>query len=230
MSRLVSGVITAARDRHKAFDRQRTPNGLLYRFLADYCQELAGKVMAIDPTYGGIEETIVFQLPLADFDAGLALGPGRIVTDIVAVEPVGTSGRQMIPVPLIDRGQRFAWNGPAIAAWQEGLNLYLRAPADRWKLYGSIEVQVVQNFTDADVASLQSPAAILPLPDAASKSVTDALAYFMARRGHNDANLPPIDVDRFERDAEKSERAFLDAVRQRNVGRTYFTADVMQRF
>ncbi len=230
MSRLVSGVITSARDRHKAFDRQRTPNGLLYRFLADYCQEVAGKVMQIDPTYGGIEETIVYSLPLDDFDAGMALGPGRIVTDIVVIEPVGTNGRQMVKVPLIHREQRFAPNRPARAAWQEGLNLYLSAPDTRWDSYGSVEVQVVQNFTDANVAELQSPAAILPLPDAAAKMVADALAYFMARRGHSDPQLPPLDVDRFERDLEKSEAAFYNAVIQRNVGRTFFTADVMHRF
>lgn len=230
MSRLVSGVITSARDRHKAFDPQRTPNGLLYRFLADYCQEVAGRVLAIDPSYGGMEETIVFSLPLDDFDAGLNLGPGRIVNDIVAVEPVGTAGRQMIPVAHIHRSQRFAANGPSMAAWQEGTILYLRAPAERWQSYGSIEVQVVQHFTDADVASLQSPAAILPVPDAAAKMVADALAYFMARRGHNDANLPPIDVSAFRADLERSEEHFYRAVAQRNVGRTYFTADVMHRF
>jgi hypothetical protein len=230
MSRLVSGVITSARDRHKAFDRQRTPNGLLYRYLADYCDEVRGKVMQLDPSYGGLEETIVYQMPLADFDAGLALGPGRVVNDVVAIEPLGNAGRQMIPVSLISRGQRFASNGPAMAAWQEGTVLFLRAPAERWTSYGSIEVQVVSQFTDADVVALQNPAAILPLPDAASKMVADALAYFMARRGHNDPNLPPIDVDRFERDLEKSEQAFLQSVVHRNVGKTYFTADVMHRF
>lgn len=229
MSRLVSGVIASARDRHAAFDRQRTPNGLLYRFLVDYCQEVVGRVMALDPTYGGIEETIVYALPLADFDNGMALGPGRIVNDIVAVQAIDTR-REFIKIPLIDRAQRFAVNGPAMAAWQEGINLYLRAPDTRWTAYSSIEVQVVQNFTDADVASLQSPAAILPLPDAASKMVADALAYFMARRGHADPKLPPIDTDRYERDLEKSEAAFYQAIVQRNVGRVFFTADVMNRF
>lgn len=227
MSRLVSGVIASARDRHAAFDRQRTPDGVLYRFLVDYCQEVAGKVMELDPTYGGIEETIVYQLPLLDFDNGMALGPGRIVSDVVAVEPVGTNGRQMISVPLIDRAQRFAVNGPRLAAWQEGLSLFLRAPDTNWSSYGSIEVQVVQNFTDADVKSLQDKAAILPLPDAASKMVADALAFFMARRGHADPKLPPLDVARFENELTKSETAFYRAIAQRNAGRVHFTADVM---
>jgi hypothetical protein len=183
--------------------------------------------MQLDPSYGGIEETIVYTVPLADFDGGMALGPGRIVNDIVAVHTTdGTPARrEFTKIPLIDRTQRFAPNGPARAAWIEGTTLYLRAPDTRWTDFETIEVQVVQNFTDADVTSLQSPAAILPLPDAASKMVADALAYFMARRGHNDPNLPPLDVARFKDDLRESEEAFYRAVMQRHAGKTFFTAD-----
>ncbi len=227
MARLVSGVVNAARDRHAAFDRVRTPDGVLYRFLADYCQEVQGKIMAIDPTYAGVEVTLSFALPLADFDAGMALGPGRIVTDIVAVEPLSAGvDRDTIPIQLISRDQRFARNGPIAAAWQEGENLYLRGPYTRWRDMGSIEVQVVQSFTDADVTALQAKTAVLPLPDAGAKMATEAMAYLMARRGHNDPQLPPIDVGLFRDELSRSEEAFYDAIRQRDVGRVFFTADV----
>lgn len=226
MARLVSGVIEAARDRHAAFDPQRTPPGPLYRFLGDFCQEVQGRIAEIDPTYGGIEQTIVFSLPLEDFDAGMALGPGRLVTDVVAVNPDTEPKRRTVPVRLIDREQRFAVNGPIAASWQEGENLYLRAPAEMWVAYGSVEVQVVQNITDDDLRGLMSPVALLPLPDAAARMTADALALFMARRGCTDPNVPALDVAGFERDAAKSEDAFFDAVRQRNVGRQFFTADV----
>lgn len=226
MSRLVSGVITAARDYHPAFDRQRNPDGGLYRFLANYCQEAQGKIMAIDPTYGGVEQTIVYSLPLLDFDAGMALGPGRIVNDVVVVNKDTEPKRITHPIPLISREQRYARNVPYPAAWQEGENLYISAPEEKWLPYGSIEVQVVQNFTDDDVTALQNRAAIVPLPDAAASMVTDALALFMARRGHVDPQLPPIDVADFIERADRSERAFYDSVRQRDVGRMFITQDV----
>jgi hypothetical protein len=230
MARLVSKIVESARDRHPAFDRQRMPNGVVYRFLADYCQEVQGKIMAIDPTYGGVEQTIVFALPLGDFDAGLELGPGRVVNDIVAVTPDTVTPTQMIPVPLLDRQQRFARNGPTRAAWQEGEVLYLRAPDTLWSSFGSIEVQVVANFTDDDVESLQLPNAVLPLPDAAARMVADALALYMARRGASDPTLPAIDPRIFAAAATESEGAFYDGIRQRHVGRTFLTADVASHY
>lgn len=226
MTRLVSGVLNAARDRHAAFDAQRNPDPVLLRYLGNFCQEVQGKIMAIDPSYGGIEQTIVFELPLADFDAGMAIGAGRIITDIIAVNKSTEPQRRTWAIPLIAREQRFAKNGPWMAAWQEGENLYLRAPAEGWTNYGSIEVQVVQNFSDDDLATLMRRDSVLPLPDAAAGMVADALALFMATRGHTDPALPPIDVGVFAATARASAEAFYDAVRERNVGRMFITQDV----
>ncbi len=227
MARLVSGVIQTARDYHPAFDEQRNPKGGLYRYLANYCQEVQGKIMAIDPTYGGVEQTMVFSLPLLDFENGMALGPGRLASDVVLVNKDTEPKRKTTPITLIPREHRFTANAPYAAAWQEGENLYLRAPEENYTNYGSVEVQVVQNFTDDDVASLQNRAAIVPLPDAAASMVTDALALFMARRGHTDPNLPPINLADFIARAAASESAFYDAVTQRLTGRVYVTQDVM---
>lgn len=227
MARLVSGVIQSARDYHPAFDEQRNPKGGLYRYLANFCQEVQGKIMAIDPTYGGIEQTIVFSLPLLDFENGMALGPGRVVNDVILVNKDTEPKRKTTPITLIDRSQRFTVNMPYAVAWQEGENLYLRGPEENYTNYGSVEVQVVQNFTDDDILALQNRAAVLPLPDAAASMVTDALALFMARRGHNDPNIPPIDLPDFIRRYQDSAAAFYDAVAQRLVGRTYITSDVM---
>lgn len=226
MARLVSGIITAARDQHAAFDVQRNPDPLLIRFLANYVQEVQGKIMAIDPSYGSVEQTIVFELPLADFDAGMNLGAGRIITDIVLVNKATEPKRITVPISLIPREQRFTYNAPYAAAWQEGDNLYLRAPAENYTNYGSVEVQVVQNFAEQDVAGLMNRNAVLPLPDAAAAMVVDALALFMARRGHVDAMLPPIDYAAFVAAADKSAGAFYMAIAQRNVGRVYVTQDV----
>jgi hypothetical protein len=227
MARLASRVVNAARDRHPAFDRQRSPDGPVYRFLADYCQEAQGKIMQIDPSYGDIEQTIVFELPLLDFDAGMALGAVRVITDIVLVNKATEPKRITTPITLIPREQRFSKNPPTAAAWQEGGNLYLRAPAETYTNYGSVEVQVIQHMTDEDVdALLLTPNATLPLPDAASGMVVAALALYMARRGCSDPNVPAIDVAGFERDAAASASAFYEAVAQRNVSRTFVTLDV----
>lgn len=224
MTRLVSGVITAARDRHAAFDRQRMPDGMLYRFFADYCQEAQGRILNIDPTYS-IEETLGYAMPLSDFDAGLALGAGRIVTEVTALD-TRVDPPNIMPIDLISRDQRFHRNGPVAAAWQDSDVLYLRGPESMWTDIGSIEVQVLESFSDADVAALQVKDAVMPLPNAAALMVTEALAFFMARRLDGNATIP-INVGSFERTLERTEAQFYKSVADRQVGRSFFTADVM---
>lgn len=224
MTRLVSGVISTARDRHAAFDPKRFPNGMLYRFLADYCQEAQGKIMSIDPTYN-IEITLGFTLPLTDFDAGLALGPGRIVTEVTALDARTVPGPRVSPVALISRDQRFARNGPPVAAWQESEVLYLRGPEIQWRDIVQVQVQVVESFSDADVTALQTRNAVLPLPNAAALMVIEALAHFMARRGHIDPKLPPIVLGDFVQAKVGAEESFYRSVADRQVGRAFFTAD-----
>lgn len=223
MTRLVSRVISASRDRHAAFDPKRFPNGMLYRFLADYCQEAQGRIMSIDPTYN-IEITLGYTLPLVDFDAGMALGPGRIVTEVTLLDKV-TPVPNIMPVKLISREQRFARNGPSVAAWQEADVLYLRGPERAYKDIGQVQVQVVEALSDADVDALQLPNAVIPLPDASSLMVTEALANFMARRGHIDPKLPPIDASSFAAALGNAEEKFYRSVADRQIGRAFFTAD-----
>lgn len=223
MTRLVSRVISAARDRHAAFDPKRFPNGMLYRFLADYCQEAQGRIMSIDPTYN-IEITLGYAMPLVDFDAGMALGPGRIVTEVTLIDKV-TPVPNIMPVKLISREQRFARNGPPVAAWQEADVLYLRGPERAYDKIGQVQVQVVEAMSDADVDALQRPGAVVPLPDASSLMVTEALANFMARRGHIDPKLPPIDPASFASALGNAEEKFYRSVADRQVGRAFFTAD-----
>lgn len=198
---------------------------MLYRFLADYCQEAQGRIMDIDPTYN-IEITLGFTLPLSDFAAGMAVGAGRIVTEVSALDRRTVPGPNVFQVELISRDQRFARNGPPIAAWQERDVLYLRGPATQWKNIGTVQVQVVESLTDADVTALQARNAVVPLPDAASLMVTEAVALFMARRGHIDPKIPPIDVGGFVAALTGAEDKFYKSVANRQVGRSFFTADV----
>jgi len=226
MTRLVSKIVTAARDRHAAFDHKHFPDAMLYRFLADYAQEAQGKIVAIDPTYGVIEITLGYSLPLTDFEAGLYVGPGRLVNEVVALDKK-TPVPNIIPIDLISRDQRFHRNGPRSAAWQEGEVVYLRGPESRFSDIGSIQIQVIEAFGDADVLAMQQPGAFMPLPDASALMVTEALAHFMARRGTVMKDVPPIDVSEFARARADAEQRFYDSVADRQIGRAFFTADVM---
>lgn len=219
MSRLVAGIIDAARDRSVSFDPKRQPNGPLYRYLAEYCQRLQGKILAISPAYSGFETTLTYQMPLADFDAGLSLGTTQLVSEVLAVDPSPSGGTT--PILLISREQRHAPNAPRIAAWQEGDRLYLLGPSSRWQNFaGLIEVRLIVPFGDVQVSALASPDALLPLPDTCALAAIEALAAFMGRRAS-----PPEDLSAV---AAQAESDALVAVSQKLIGTTFFTADEWQ--
>lgn len=223
MTRLVSRIITSVRDAHVAFDERTVPSGPLYRRLADVCGEVQARIAALDSTVQGIEQTLVFDLPLGDFDAGLALGAGRIVTDVSALDPdtVPEAQRRRYPIEVISRDQRFAGNGPSMAAWEEGGILYLRGPASAWQRLGAIEVQTILSFGDTEADALQLPSAVLPLPDAAASLVIAELALFAATR------VKGMSTTAFEREVARRSETFYDTITSRIAGRRVFTADVM---
>lgn len=221
MSRLVTGVIDEARDRSTAFDPKSQPPGPVYRFLAAYCQELQGKILTIDPAYSGFETTLTYQLPLADHDAGLALGPNRLVSEIIYADPSSVAEPGTLPITLISRDQRHAPNVPHRFAWQEGDILYLRGPASRWTgLVGTIQVRVTQPFADATITALQAPLAVLPLPDTCALAAVEAVAAFMGRRAD-----PPMDLSGVAATAEANA---LASIMSRMAGTVVFTQDVWE--
>lgn len=190
MSRTVASIIDEARDRHPRFDPVRQPNGPVYRALARICQDLQIKLTAIDPSMSSVEVTRTYQLPLADFDAGLALGTTRRVTDIILVDPPTVATPRSYTIALVPRDQR-AWQIDRYrrVAWQEGDRLFLGGPSQRWAdQTGTIEVRVAMPLGDVEIAALQVPGATLPLPDECATAVVEALATFMGRRSD-----PPID-------------------------------------
>jgi hypothetical protein len=228
MPRSVSGVMDAARDRHPAFDHQLMPPGPLARFIADYTLQMQGRLRAIDSTLSGFEVTLTFELPLADFDAGLALGAHRLVQEVTLVDPVGRVPRRTTPVTLIPRDLRFAPNVPTAAAWQEGNILYLRGPSSLWSPHydqGTVEVQVIEGWGDVEGAALLAPGATLPLPDDAVPAVIEAAAAFMARRAP--AALG-INVREFAEQQQLAEARAIEATVQRVNGRSYVIQDVWQ--
>lgn len=217
MPRLVENIIDEARDQHPAFDPVSQPDGPTYRALARICQSLQERITALDPSMSSVEVTRTYQLPLADFDAGLALGTSRLVTDVVLVDPMTASPQRSYPIVLVSRDQRAYMSAryPRVA-WQEGNRLYLGGPSSRWAdLTGTVEVRVVMPFGDTEIEALQAPGATLPLPDEAASAAVMALAAFMGRR-----NNPPLDLSGL---AAGAESLMIDTIAQRLAGLTVET-------
>jgi hypothetical protein len=218
MPLLAGDVIDSARDRHAEFDPRRQPDKMLLRTLSDYVAHLSGRITAIDPDALRIEES--YELPLADFDAGIALPANRYIAEIVAKDPDTAARPRSYPVALIGAEQRFARNGPLAAAWQIGDRLYLRGPAETWRFMGSIAVAYV-----AQPVALATLEDVLALPDSAKLACTEYLALFMARRAGAKAN-PPIAIETFASAASGAESALIEDVKNRLTGRVFFTEDV----
>lgn len=218
MTLLAGNVIDAARDRHAAFDRQRHPNKMLLRFLSRYARQLHGKLVALDPDAVRVETTA--NLPLADFDAGIALPANTVYVAEVAASYPAPSTLPPLPIDLIQSDERDAWNRPRAVAWQVGDKLYLGGTADAWTAFGQIAISSVQ----LPVALVALTDAIA-LPDAAESACVEAVAEFMAKREAQEGN-DKIALAVFGEDAAKAEGAYLAVVMNNVAGRTFYTKDV----
>lgn len=191
---------------------------MVRRFLSSYARELAGKIEAIDET--ALLVDVQQALPLADFSAGITLPANRYVAGVTAT-PVGETEGRTIPVELIPWGQRNSYNTKVASAWIVNTKLYLNGLATWWNNVASLAISyapiMAELVTDDD--------AIL-LPDTADLVLTEAVALFMARRGHNDPRLPAIDVGMFAAVAGSAETAFLDDIRNRVAGEHFRVVDV----
>ncbi len=219
MALLAGDVLNAARDRHSSFDRRRHPDGVLLRYLSAYVRLLHGKIAAIDPDALRVETEIA--LPLADHEAGILIPAGRYVAAVVARSSTNNTITQDIPVIPID--QRGDANSPQIAAWQSGDRLFLRSPSTAWGQAGTLGIATIPI-----PASLSALTSALAVPDTAELVATEATALLMARRGHNDPALPPIDTRLFVAALDEAETAFLADIANRVRPRSIRVRDVWQ--
>lgn len=211
---LATDIIEAVRDRHKSFDRESAPQGAILRFLSQAVLKLHGKIMEIDEDILRVEMNTA--MPLADFSAGIALPENRTVVGIT----VQRTGNQpaSFDIDLVPAALRNDRGTPAASAWQIGNKLYLRGDATDWKNYSSIAVSTIP-VPPAVVASSAS----VDLPASALEPLADAVALQMAKR----VELP---LAPFVAAAADSESAFLDEIRNRTLGRSFTTRDVMHYF
>jgi len=218
MALLASRIIEGARDRHPAFDPRRTPDPSALRFLSSYRKELAGKVAAIDDM--ALVVTQAVSMPLGTFDDGITLTANRYVAGVTALDNKATPETHDIEV--IPWAHRFDRNQPVNAAWEYGGKLFLRSPDTLWRDITELTISYVASMT-TDLATLADD---VGLPAEAERACTEAVAQFMAKRGHADPALPPIDKSEFAREADKAEGSYLADVANRITGRRFRTRDV----
>jgi hypothetical protein len=198
MPLLAGDIITGARDRHPAFDKQQTPDASALRSLSAYARELHGKVGMIDASI--LREEVVVPFPLADFSAGIELPDNRQVVELVGATAAYPNGTPIEIIPALTRNDL---NAPASAAWQIGNRLYLRGSASDWR-----------TLTSVAIAFVAVPAPLATLAD-----------EVMAMRG-GIPERPAVDVAGFASLAQDAERQFLDDIVTGMGGRTFRTRDV----
>lgn len=220
MTLVAGNVIDAARDAHTSFYAQKHPNKMALRFLSRFVKGLHGKVAAIDEDQLRVD--ITTPLPLADFNAGIALPANtRAVTGAVVSYPEPTTFAP-VPLDIIQSDERNALNTPAGAAWQVNGRLYLAGTAARWSRFNQIAIALV--LLPDTLATLQD---VLALPDAAEAACVEAVALFFARREFNESDGDAkLNLSTFVASADKAERDYLDDVKSNVAGRTFYTLDV----
>jgi len=217
MPLLAGEIIDEARDRHAAFDNRRNPQKVVRRFLASYAVKLAGKIMRIDEQ--ALLTEFVQAMPLVDFNAGIVLPANRGIAGIVANDNKVPS--QKFPVDLIPWATRGDSNVPLASAWLYGGKLYLQAAATNWRNIVSIAVAYYPDFA---LVTLDTD--VIPLRQDARLALIENTALFMGLRGHNDKDLPPIDLKAMGSVAKDAEDELLANV-SNQLGATHFrTRDV----
>src|SRR5512146_2493014 len=120
MTLIAGDLISAARDTHAAFNKERTPPATALRLLWQYAKELHGKIANVDPML--LITDLSIPMPLADYNAGYELPANRYVQEVRAVDGTGST-RQVDLVPF---AHRFDHNQRVHVAWTEADFLHLR--------------------------------------------------------------------------------------------------------
>lgn len=216
MALLAGDVIDEARDRHPAFDRNRNPQKVVRRELSRYVSRLLGKIDLIDEAALSLE--VSTAMPLAIFANGIVLPANRGVREVVAVDAQG----KRYPLDLIPVGQRSDRTTRVASVWIVNGVLYLNGSAATWSGITSIAV----SYTPL-AGPVVADDDVLAVPDNALSACVEALALFMARRGHTDkdGDIPPIVFQDFVDQSAKAEREFLEEVGDSLSSQTFRVRD-----
>lgn len=199
-------VITAARDQHAAFSDERTPNRLLLRQLVGYKRRLFQKITNVNPSVLQVLATdVTVDIATFNFDLGADLGAHLYILPDGEVEPQNE----------IDPGDRAKFwlisqltrlnSRPLLSGWMRGNRLFLQGNAVDWSGFVTLHLSVIPIPTGPTALGDDFD----PMPDSGYETLVNYCAHFMAKRGHLDPTLPPLNAGEFRADWATAEQELL---------------------
>lgn len=213
-------IITAARDRHPAFDVRRTPSALLVRHLSAYQRVLQAK--ALQRNRRTLLSSVTVPVPLDTFPT-ITLPPNAYVSG--GVVKMASDATQELPFYIIDASARFG-RVPFPSGWlggQQNTVLTVAGTPNDWTQFGAVVVELVPACVD-----LVKLSDTLVLPDESLSVFIERAALFMYNRGHKDSNVPPItraDTGLALQTAMQAEGDWLDSLGAQRAGQAFQIQD-----
>lgn len=197
MPLLAGDVINDARDLHPTFDDNTHPDAVMVRALNRGQQEIYNDALTRYPSFQATIQEV--ELPLDDFDAGVALEVPIFVADVTR-----TSQNEESPLDIIPYDHRFDGNQPYFRCWIMSGTLYLAGPASLWSDVTKLTIRYSAECPD--LVDLEST---LVLPDSARSALVAYCAQVMAARGTQRTDVQPASVSYFGGMADRSKELFL---------------------
>lgn len=215
-------VITAARDEHMAFSPTRSPNAMLLRQLVSYKRRLFQRITDVNSSVLQDAATDV-AIDILTFD----FATGHDIGDYIYVLPDG----EIEPQNELDPGDRSKFyligqsarlfSRPALSGWIRGTRLFLQGSAQDWSGFLFLHLSIIPQPTGPTALDDDFD----PLPDSGRDVLVSYLARFMAKRGHADPSLPPIDTTTYQAEHLQRELQFLTEMGLRKKANRIKTLD-----
>lgn len=193
----VMDAIRSARDQHPVFEPERTPDMVLIREMNRYVRQLLFRIHERDSSRTTTSVTV--PLPLADFEAGVAL-PDYIIFQGATLQCSELSAETQLRI--IPFRKRHEPGVPYPGFIHDGV-LYLIGNEEDWSQFDSFTYWYVP-----EPAELATYTDVLPVPEAAFPVIVDRLCFFMTRRSPVFEN-ERVPMDEFKQQWRESESEFL---------------------
>lgn len=213
-------VIDAARDEHPAFTPQRHTDATLLRQLERYHKRLAGKLSNVNSSVLAVE--LVIDILTFDFVNGFAFPANLYVLPDGEVEPQNEiDPGDRAKFTLIGQNVRLGTR-PVLSGWFIQNQFYLNGDLRNWT--GFLRLHL--HFTAEPVGPLVPADNFDPFPDEVVDVLVARLAMHMAKRGHIDPSIPPIDKPIYLAEFGDAEQRFLEQQGEKKKARLIKTQDV----
>lgn len=198
---VVGDVIRSARDASPTFDVRQHPDPVLLRALSRYQRELLARIIRLDPSRGVV--SLDTALPLADFDAGIAVAAYKYP---LGAEATTTGETTAHPVNIVAYRDRMNYRH---AVYLLNGRLYLTGDAEDWVPFASVRFSYVP---EPSALAMAMTTVLTLLPDAAEPCLVAYLASLMATRGGAPEGMSPPDPALHRAQWREAEELFLDEI------------------